>query len=176
MPSSRTATAGSPIGFTPGFQAGLWIAPFAVAERSDVAQTNPAWLLKGPPPEGPPLVLDTREPWGGRILALDGAHPGAQQWLYDLARRVVREWGYDYLKIDFLEWATAGVTHYGGLTRAEAYRSGLAALRQGLGTEAFLLRCGAPLQHAPGLVDRMRIGDDLDASANGIPSAARPAP
>ena len=158
-----------------GFQAGLWIAPFAVAERSDIARVNSAWLLKGPPPDGAPVVMDTREPWGGRILVLDGAHPDVQQWLYDLARRVVREWGYDYLKIDFLEWATAGVTHYGGLTRAEAYRSGLAALRGGLGTEAFLLGCGAPLQHAAGLVDGMRIGDDVDASWNGIQSPARAA-
>jgi melibiase-like protein/beta-galactosidase-like protein len=160
-----------------GFQAGLWIAPFAVAARSDVATTNPSWLLKGPPAalEGAPLVMDTREPWGGQILALDGAHPGVQRWLYDLARRVVREWGYDYLKIDFLEWATGGVTHYGGLTRAEAYRSGLAALREGLGTEAFLLGCGAPLQQAAGLVDGMRIGDDVDASWNGIQSPARAA-
>jgi len=88
---------------------------------------------------------------------------------------VVREWGYDYLKIDFLEWATGGVTHYGGLTRAEAYRSGLAALREGLGTEAFLLGCGAPLQHAAGLVNGMRIGDDVDASWNGIQSPAQAA-
>jgi hypothetical protein len=158
-----------------GFQAGLWIAPFAVAEGSDVVRKNPAWLLKGPAPEATPLVMDTREPWGGRILALDGAHPDAQQWLYDLARRVVREWGYDYLKIDFLEWATGGVTHYGGLTRAEAYRGGLAALREGLGTEAFLLGCGAPLQHAAGLVDGMRIGNDVNASWNGIQSPARAA-
>ena len=158
-----------------GFQAGLWMAPFAVAERSTVAQANPAWLLKGPPPEAAPLVMDTREPWGGRILALDGAHPDVQQWLYNLARRTVREWGYDYLKIDFLQWATAGVTHYGGLTRAEAYRSGLAALREGLGTEAFLLGCGAPLQHAAGMVDGMRIGDDVEASWNGIQSPARAA-
>jgi hypothetical protein len=157
------------------FQAGLWVAPFAVAERSDVARANPAWLLKGPPPEGTPMVMDTREPWGGRILALDGAHPDVQQWLYDLARRAVREWGYDYLKVDFLEWATAGVTHYGGLTRAEAYRSGLSALREGLGTEAFLLGCGAPLQHAAGLVDGMRIGEDVSASWNGIQAPARAA-
>src|SRR5206468_6454247 len=148
-------------------------APFAVAERSTVAQANPAWLLKGPAPDGTPLVMDTRDSWGGRILALDGAHPDTQQWLYALARRVVREWGYDYLKIDFLEWATGGVTHYGGLTRAEAYRGGLTALREGLGTEAFLLGCGAPLQHAAGLVDGMRIGDDVDASWNGIQSPAR---
>src|SRR6266851_4519898 len=158
-----------------GFQAGLWIAPFAVAEQSDVASTNPGWLLKTAPPESSAVLVDTRAPWGGRIFALDGAHPGVQQWLYDLARRVVREWGYDYLKIDFLEWATGGVTHYGGLTRAEAYRSGLAALREGLGTEAFLLGCGAPLQHAAGLLDGMRIGDDVDASWNGIQSPARAA-
>jgi len=160
-----------------GLQAGLWVAPFAVAERSDVAQANPAWLLKGPPSasEAAPVVMDDREPWGGRILALDGAHPGAQQWLYDLARRAVREWGYDYLKVDFLEWATAGATHYGGLTRGEAYRKGLSALREGLGTEAFLLGCGAPLQHAAGLVDGMRIGEDVDASWNGIQSPARAA-
>jgi hypothetical protein len=158
-----------------GFQSGLWVAPFAVAERSDLARANPTWLLKGPPPEGAPLVMDTREPWGGRILALDGAHPDVQQWLYELARRAVREWGYDYLKVDFLEWATAGVTHYGGLTRAEAYRSGLSALREGLGTEAFLLGCGAPLQQAAGLVDGMRIGEDVDASWNGIQAPARAA-
>ncbi len=29
-----------------GFQAGLWIAPFAVAEGLDVARANPTWLLK----------------------------------------------------------------------------------------------------------------------------------
>ncbi|MGH7520405.1 MAG: alpha-galactosidase [Gemmatimonadales bacterium] len=158
-----------------GFQAGLWVAPFAVAERSDVARANLAWLLKGPPPEAVPLLMDTREPWGGRILALDGAHPDAQQWLYDLARTAVREWGYDYLKVDFLEWATAGATHYGGLTRAEAYRGGLSALREGLGTEAFLLGSGAPLQHAAGLVDGMRVGEDVEASWSGIQSPARAA-
>ncbi len=150
-----------------GFQAGLWIAPFAVAEGSDVARANPAWLLKG--------VVDTRESWGGQILALDGAHPGVQQWLYDLARTAVREWGYDYLKVDGLEWAAAGATHHGGLTRAEAYRGGLAALREGLGTEAFLLGCRAPLQHAAGLVDGMRIGGDLEASWGGIQGPARAA-
>ena len=151
-----------------GLQAGLWIAPFAVAEGSDVARANPAWLLKD-------VVMDTRDSWGGRILALDGAHPGVQQWLYDLARTAVREWGYDYLKVDFLDWATAGATHYGGLTRAEAYRSGLSAVREGLGTEAFLLGCRAPLQHAAGLVDGMRIGGDVEASWGGIQAPARAA-
>jgi len=121
------------------------------------------------------VLVDTRAAWGGRIFALDGAHPGVQQWLYDLARRVVREWGYDYLKIDFLHWATVGAAHYGGLTHAEAYRHGLAAIRDGLGSEAFLLGCGAPVQHAAGLVNGMRIGNDVDANWGGIQEPARAA-
>jgi hypothetical protein len=156
-----------------GFLAGLWIAPFAVAERSGIPGSHAPWLLRGA--DGAPLVVDTRDDWGGRIYALDGAHPEVRQWLYDLARQIVRDWGYDYLKIDFLHWSTAGAAHYGGLTHAEAYRGGLAALRDGLGTEAFLLGCGAPLQHAAGLVDGLRIGEDVSPSWGGIQAPARAA-
>src|SRR5437870_4813636 len=105
----------------------------------------------------------------------DGSHPKVQQWLFDLARRVVREWGYDYLRVDRLRWATLGTAHYGGLTHAEAYRAGLGAIRDGLGTEAFLLASEAPLQHAVGLVNGMRIGPDVDVSWSGIQSPARAA-
>jgi len=87
----------------------------------------------------------------------------------------VREWGYDYLRIDRLRWATVGTTHYGGLTHAEAYRAGLGAIRDGLGTEALLLASGAPLQHAVGLVNCMRIGPDVDASWSGIQPPVRAA-
>ncbi len=157
-----------------GFKAGLWLAPFAVAERSTVPAAHPEWLLQNADGGGP-IVWDTREDWGGKVSVLDGAHPHVQQWLFDLARRAVREWGYDYLKIDFLLWATAGASHYGGLTHAEAYRKGLGAIRDGAGTEAFILGCGAPLQHAVGLVNGMRIGNDVDATWGGIMAPARAA-
>src|SRR2546430_2969841 len=130
-----------------GFKAGLWVAPFGVAEASGVPTAQPDWLLRD---ASGPVVCDTRETWGGKIYALDGAHPKAQQWLFDLARRVVREWGYDYLRIDRLRWATVGTAHYGGLTHAEAYRAGLGAIPDGPGTGALLAPDGAPLQHAVG--------------------------
>jgi hypothetical protein len=158
-----------------GLLAGLWMAPLAVAGRSGVPAAHSAWLLKGPAPALEPLVVETREEWGGRVYALDGAHPEVQQWLYDLARRAVRDWGYDYIKLDALHWATAGDTHYGGLTRAEAYRRALSALRDGAGTEAFLLASDAPLQHAAGIVDGMRVGADVGASWGGIQGPARAA-
>ncbi len=155
-----------------GFKAGLWLAPFAVAERSGVPAEHPDWLLRD---ATGPVVCDTRESWGGPIYALDGAHPKVQQWLFDLARRVVRDWGYDYVRIDALRWATLGTGHYGGLTHAEAYRGGLGAIRDGLGTEAFVVGSAAPLQHAVGLVNGMRIAPDVAASWGGLQPAARAA-
>jgi len=155
-----------------GFKAGLWLAPFAVAERSGIPAQYPDWLLRD---ASGPVLCDTRESWGGPVYALDGAHPKVQQWLFDLARRVVRDWGYDYLRIDALRWATLGTGHYGGLTHAEAYRGGLGAIRDGLGTETFVVGGAAPLQHAVGLVNGMRIAPDVAASWGGVQPAARAA-
>ena len=155
-----------------GFKAGLWLAPFAVSEGSGLPAAHPDWLLRD---ATGPVVCDTRESWGGALYALDGANPKVQQWLFDLARRVVQVWGYDHLRVDLLRWATVGTAHYGGLTHAEAYRAGLGAIRDGLGTEAFLVASGAPLQHAVGLVNGMRIGPDVAASWSGIQPAARAA-
>ena len=157
-----------------GFLAGLWIAPFAVTDASGIPAAHPEWLIRK---NGAPQVKGTNPSWGGSgsVYGLDPAHPEVQQWLTALARRVVRDWGYDYLKIDFLLYATDGDAHAGGLTHAEAYRKGLTAIRRGLGDEAFLLGCGAPLQHAVGLVDGMRIGEDVAASWEGIQAPARAA-
>jgi hypothetical protein len=155
-----------------GFKAGLWLAPFAVSDASGIPTTHPEWLLTD---ATGPFVCATRAAWGGTIYALDGAHPKVQQWLFDLARRAVRDWGYDHLRIDALRWATVGTGHYGGLTHAEAYRAGLGALRDGLGTEAFLTASAAPLQHSVGLVNGMRIGPDVEANWGGLQPAARTA-
>jgi opacity protein-like surface antigen len=155
-----------------GFQAGLWIAPFAVSEGSGVPASHPDWLLKQ---NGAPLVPLENAGWGGKVYAIDPAHPEVQEWLRQLARRIVRDWGYDYVKADFLHFATSGDGHAGGATHAEAYRAGVAALRDGLGLETFLLGCGAPLQHAIGAVNAMRIGGDVEASWEGIQGPARAA-
>ena len=155
-----------------GVKAGLWMAPFAVVERSGIPAAHPDWLLRD---ANGPVVWDTREAWGGKLYGLDGAHPKVQQWLLELARTVVRDWGYDALEIDALACATTGTAHYGGLTHAEAYRAGLSAIREGLGTEAFLLGGGAPLQHAAGIVNGMRIGPDVGASWSGVQAPARAA-
>src|SRR2546430_16717037 len=145
---------------------------FGVRERRGAPAERPEWVRRD---AAGPVVCDTREAWGGPVYALDGAPPKVQQWLFDLARRVVRDWGYDYLRIDALRWATLGTGHYGGLTHAEAYRGGLGAIRDGLGTQTFVVGGAAPLQHAVGLVNGLRTAPDVAASRGGVQPAARAA-
>lgn len=52
------------------------------------------------------------------------------------------------------------------LTRAQAYRKGMEAIREGIGENAFLLGCGSPYGPSIGLVDAMRIGPDTAPNWN----------
>ncbi|ASN82338.1 glycoside hydrolase family 36 protein [Deinococcus ficus] len=140
-----------------GFRAGLWLAPFLVGPRSRLRAEHPEWLLQAE--DGTPMLLGDN--WGGPYHALDTTHPDALAWLRTLAA-TCREWGYDYLKVDFLYAAAhPGRRHDPAVSRAEAYRMGLQALRDGFGDDGFLLACGAPLAQSIGLVDAMRTGPDV---------------
>ena len=153
-----------------GFRAGLWLAPFAVGERSGIPVAHPEWLLQTP--DGQALVLAEHDGWGGRVYGLDASQRAVRDHLRNLARHVVSEWGYDCLKLDYLRHGAAGPRPDGQLSPAEAYRAGLQALREGAG-RAHVVGGGAPLQHAVGLVDAMRIGPDVDATPSRLQSAAR---
>ena len=97
--------------------------------------------------------------------------------LRHLFAKLTRDFGYSYLKLDFLYAAAApGRRHDPGLTRGETLRHGLEAIREGAGDDAFILGCGCPLGQAVGVVDGMRIGPDVSpfwgstASGAGDPS------
>lgn len=153
-----------------GFQAGLWLAPFAVAERSGIPSAHPEWLLQTP--EGEPLVVAQRDDWGGRVYGLDAGQAPVQDFLRELARLAVRAWGYDFLKLGALDLGAAGTRGGNQASPAEAYRAGLRSLREGAGA-AFVLGCDAPLQHSAGLVDGMRVTPGVAASFGRFVPAAR---
>ncbi|MFC3833614.1 MULTISPECIES: glycoside hydrolase family 36 protein [Deinococcus] len=139
-----------------GFRAGLWIAPFLVGPGSTLFADHPEWLLHGE--DGQPALFGNN--WGGAYAALDTTHPDVRTWLRDLAS-TIRAWGYDYLKIDFLYGAALpGIRHDAQVSRAEAFRLGLQAIRDGFG-DGFILGCGAPLTASIGVVDAMRTGPDV---------------
>lgn len=144
-----------------GLKAGLWVAPFAIEEKSSILKDHPDWLIKDE--EGRPLQLWENQFWGGKIYGLDPTHPQAQQWLYQLFHRVVNEWGYDYVKIDFVFFAARGGIYHLPLSPTEACRMGLETIRKAVGEGRFILGCGAPLGPSIGIVNGMRIGEDVSA-------------
>lgn len=132
-----------------GRRAGVWLAPFSVGARSDLARQHPDWLT------GPAGYN-----WGDDLLGLDLTHPDVRAYLIGVFSGL-RDLGVDYLKLDFL---------YSGCVPArrrdetaspiEAYRSGVALIREVMGDHAYLLGCGAPILPSVGLFDAMRVSPD----------------
>ena len=141
-----------------GCRPGLWLGPLTVHPRSQLATEHSDWLLcdrRGRPVSAGLLSNG----FIGR--ALDATHPGVEDYLRKLIRTAVEEWGYTYLKLDFLYAAALSGHRYNqSLTRAQAYRHALRIMREAAGADTFLVGCGAPLGPAIGLVDAMRIGPD----------------
>jgi alpha-galactosidase len=140
-----------------GFKAGLWLAPFLAASTSALYREHPEWMVHDG--DGRPVVVIRN--WGRDCYALDCTHPGAQAWLRRLGEIVAGQWGFDYLKLDFIyAGAVEGSRYDRQATRAQAYRRGLEAIRQGA-SDAFILGCGAPIGPSVGLVNAQRIGPDV---------------
>jgi alpha-galactosidase len=163
-----------------GFKAGIWTAPFLAARDSRVMIDHPDWFI---------MHAETREPvraghnpnWTTSddkfAYALDPSNPAFVAHLRHLFKKLTRDFGFSYLKLDFLYAAAApGRRHDPNLTRGETLRHGLEAIRAGAGDDAFILGCGCPIGQAVGVVDGMRIGPDVSpfwgktASGAGDPS------
>jgi alpha-galactosidase len=143
-----------------GFKPGLWVAPFTVAANSRLAQEHPSWVVQGG--DGKPAYGGRN--WGVELYGLDTSHPDARDWLRTQLRTIVEQWGYEYLKLDFLASAAVAGRRFSPLvTRGQALRDGLALIRETVGDDVFLLGCGCPLLSAVGVVDAMRIGPDAAA-------------
>lgn len=138
-----------------GFRAGLWLAPLIARPTSRLFQEHSEWFVR----DGRGELVNCGDNWGGPYYGLDTTREDVQDWLTHLARTVVG-WGYDYLKLDFLFGGAMPGVRAQNVSRAEAYRMGLSALRRGAGN-AFILGCGAPLSPSIGLVDAMRTGPDV---------------
>jgi alpha-galactosidase len=138
--------------------AGIWVAPFGLADNSQTWASHPEWVLRDEAGE-PVLAWNHR---GQAVYALDTTHPEACDWLHTTFHTMRREWGYDFFKADFLfAAALPGHHHDPQTTRPQALRRGLSIIRDAIGDDAFLLGCGVPLGPAVGLVDGMGIGSEV---------------
>ena len=143
-----------------GPAAGIWTAPFLVAEDSQLLADHPDWVVRDHK-DRPLRAMWNPGSWGGWAVALDTTHPAELAHLRDTFA-ALRAQGFEYHKIDFCYAAALPGRRFDATkTRGESLRAGLTAVRAGIGDEAFLLGCGCPLGQAVGLVDAMRVSGDV---------------
>jgi alpha-galactosidase len=136
-----------------GFTAGIWTAPFSASESSELFGRHPDWFVsEGGKPK--PCYKN----WKKTIYALDTTHPDALAWLSGTIG-AFRRMGYTYFKVDFLFAAAMSGGRREDVTPIQAYRRGIAAIRDAA-AGGFVLACGAPLLPSLGLCHGMRVGED----------------
>jgi alpha-galactosidase len=140
-----------------GYKPGIWLAPFLVSEHSVVYSQHPNWVVHDLHDQPITAIYN----WGSRNYALDTTNPEVEAWLRHVVDTIVNQWGYEYLKIDFVYAAALRGRRYDqNATGIQAYRRGLRIIRETAG-DSFVLGCGAPFAPSVGLVDGMRIGPDV---------------
>jgi len=159
-----------------GLKFGLWTAPFEVSGRAWVYEHHKDWLVHNA--QGKPIRIGfvgrgTSDP----LYALDTTNPGAQQYLRETYRKLVREWGVQYFKLDFMDTAAIeGYYHKPHTTALEAQRIGLKIIREAVGESVLLDKDGSPMLNPVGIVDYGRIsvdtGHSFRASKEAVPGIA----
>ncbi len=146
-----------------GFKPGLWLAPFICEQKSEIFAKHPEWLARDG--SGSPLVAGNSDGWSGIFYALNIYHPQVREYLKRVFDTVLKEWGFDLVKLDFLYAAALAPSVHNGRSRCrgEMMCDAMDLLRELVG-EKLILGCGVPLGPAFGKVDYCRVGCDVGLS------------
>lgn len=141
---------------------GLWLAPFLVTRRSRIFKERPGWLLREKTGE---LVAAGYNPlWDKRFYCLDLSRKDVLEYLGRLMERVIDEWGFRYIKLDFLYAGFLTGDFAAGGSPYEYYERAAAILTARNSTMSQLpvayLGCGLPLGPSYRRFPLSRIGAD----------------
>lgn len=139
-----------------GYKPGLWLAPFICETKSYLFQKHPDWLLKDE--KGRIVKAGWNPGWSGTFYALDFYNAGFREYLKQVFRTVLYDWGYELVKLDFLY--AASVIPYKGRSRGQIMTEAMNFIRDAAG-DKYILGCGVPLGPSFGRVDYCRIGSDV---------------
>ncbi|MGF1748897.1 MULTISPECIES: alpha-galactosidase [Vibrio] len=157
-----------------GKKPAIWIAPFIAQAESEIFQQHPDWFLKHS--DDTALKAEDVTYGGWRCTPwyiLDCSNPEVLAHLTHVVKTMREEWGIELFKLDANYWGTLkGQRYRPGVTGVEAYRLGMQAITEGAG-EALVLGCNAPMWPSLGLVDAMRVSDDVERDAHRFEQIAK---
>jgi alpha-galactosidase len=140
-----------------GLTPGLWLAPFIATPGASIVRERPHLFLH----DERGGLLTAGWNWGGPYHALDLTLPAAQDHLAEVIGRVT-DWGYRYLKLDFVNaGAISARRHLDGTGREASYRAAMRLVREAAGPDVYLLGSGAPVLASIGVCDGIRVGPDV---------------
>ncbi len=156
-----------------GYIPGLWIAPFIFDYRMPFIKQHSDWILRDK--KGKPIPAGFNAPWGAAIgkdqpagphnyFVLDLSRDDVLEYLDALIDRAINEWGFRYLKLDFL---FAGMIHgcfKNGGAAYEWYDRAVRTLTKRTsannGEPVAYLGCGMPFECSYQYFPLSRIGAD----------------
>ena len=136
-----------------GLKPGIWLAPFSVDSKSDLAKKHPDWIIKNSRTHGIKNFISSP-----RRYFLDIANPEVVKYIFDTLDLLLKDYKFKLIKLDFL---------YGIYfnpkstikTADEFLRSFFLRIRRNY-PDVYTIASGCPLIPAVGVVDSMRIGPD----------------
>lgn len=148
-----------------GLKTGVWLAPFLVDPHSKLVQDHPDWLVRQ---KGRLVEGHNFSPWdrffSHKKWLLDIRHHQVRQYLDATLKYLIRDCGFDLLKLDFL-YALHFNPHLKNVEADLFLRKYLAKIKKNY-PEVYTIACGCPLIPAAGVVDSMRIGPDTKVISN----------
>lgn len=143
---------------------GLWIAPFIIDSRCKTARIHPQWILRDE--KNNPIVSGFNPLWGekGNFYCLDLSNPEVIEHLNNVMEKVINDWGFRYIKLDFLY---AGM-FYGKFRNPDAaykiYTKAISTItsrkENSKGQKVCYLGCGMPFESSFKYLPLARIGCD----------------
>ncbi|MCR4790484.1 MAG: alpha-galactosidase, partial [Treponemataceae bacterium] len=146
------------------FIPGLWIAPFLIYQQCPIAQAHPDWLLKDE--KGNLVPAGVNPGWNGlkNFFTFDLSNDQVLEYLDSIMEKAINEWGFRYLKLDFMY---AGML-YGKFQKGGAafqhYNKAISILTRrkenNKGQRLAYLGCGIPMEQSYKNFPLSRIGCD----------------
>jgi len=146
-----------------GYVPGIWLAPFLVTRQSKIFSEKPEWLLKESG-SGKFVAAGFNPLWDKYFYCLDLSRSDVLEYLQKTIDRVIDEWGFRYLKLDFLYAGMLNGSFADGTSPYEHYEKACAILTKRHTTANDLpvtyLGCGLPLGSSFRHFPLSRIGAD----------------
>lgn len=145
-----------------GFKPGLWIAPYLVDPKSEVFKNHPEWLAR----DKNGKIIDGKKNYffdpliPSKKYLLDLENKNAYSYILNCFKTIIKVWKIKLLKVDFL-YAGHFNPKYKSSKAPDFLLKKLLTDIKNIDKDVVLIACGCPLYPAAGIVDAMRISDDV---------------